>query len=115
MRTSEINIEITLDEQNVPEKIEWNATDSPSETVNDAKAMALAFWDQIGKGTVKIDLWTKDLEVHEMKRFIIEVISGLADTVRNATYDELMAIDMENLCKQLSLRLEQDIRLSQQM
>jgi gliding motility-associated protein GldC len=112
MRNSEINIEILLDNQNVPEKIRWEATDSPAEGMQEVKAMALAFWDNVSKGTLKIDLWTKDMEVHEMKRFFIETLSGMADTVRTATADEIMAMDMENLCKSLSKRLEQELQMN---
>lgn len=113
MKNSEINILIDLDEQHIPEKIQWQATDSPVDGFTEVKAMALALWDDTEKGTLKIDLWTKEMEVHEMKRFFIETISGMADTIRKATYDEVMAIDMENLCKNLTTRLEQEIKLMQ--
>ncbi|MCU0445444.1 MAG: gliding motility protein GldC [Microscillaceae bacterium] len=113
MKKSKINIEVTLDEQNVPELIEWQATDSPAIGFHPVKAMALALWDDHEKGTLKIDLWTKDMEVHEMKRFFIETMSGMADTIRNATYDEIMAIEIENLCQQLTTRLEQELRLNE--
>jgi gliding motility-associated protein GldC len=113
MKKSKINIEVTLDDQNVPELIEWQATDTPAIGFHPVKAMTLALWDDREKGTLKIDLWTKDMEVHEMKRFFIETISGMADSIRNATFDEIMAIEMENLCQQLSARLEQELRLSE--
>jgi gliding motility-associated protein GldC len=31
--------------------------------------MMLALWDQSYKNTLRIDLWTKDMPVDEMKRF----------------------------------------------
>jgi gliding motility-associated protein GldC len=113
MKKSEINIRINLDNQNVPETIQWQATDSPAKGWNAVKAMALGLWDDKEKGTLKIDLWTKDMEVYDMKKFAIEIISGLADTMRTATYDEVMAIEMENLCRELTARLEQELRLAQ--
>jgi gliding motility-associated protein GldC len=110
MRKSIIEIEVTLDADNVPEKLAWKAEDGFKNEPQDAKAMALALWDEKQKGTVKIDLWTKDMEVHEMKRFFIETLSGMADTIRNATQDEVMAMDMENLAKDLGKRLEKELR-----
>ena len=115
MRKSEIHIDINLDENNIPNKIMWDATDSPAQGPHEAKAMALSLWDGIEKGKLKIDLWNNEMEVHEMKQFAIEIISGLADTIRNATSDEIMAMEMENMCRELSKRLEQELKLNEQM
>ncbi|MEM9982949.1 MAG: gliding motility protein GldC [Bacteroidota bacterium] len=108
-RKEKITLDITLNEQNICEKIEWDATQKPVEGIENAKAMALALWENWDKGTAKIDLWTKDMEVHEMKRFCIETISGMADTIRKATGDEVMAMDMENLCERLHERLKAEL------
>lgn len=110
MREEKITLDITLDEQNVCEQIHWNATQKPEPGVEEAKAIALAIWDGWGKGTLKIDLWTKQMEVFEMKRFFIETISGMADTIRIATGDEVMAMDMENICKRMQDRLEEEVK-----
>jgi gliding motility-associated protein GldC len=113
MRKSEINLEITLDSEQVPDKIRWQADDSPADGWNEVKAIALALWDSKENGTLKIDLWTKEMEVYDMKRFFIETISGMADTIRKATADEVMAMDMENLCKNLTKRLEEEMKMAQ--
>lgn len=111
MKTSEIHIKVGLDEQNVPETIQWEADDSPAVGLQPVKAMTLALWDDVQKGTLKIDLWTKDMEVHEMKRFFIETMSGMADTLRRATSDEIMAYQIEELCKSLGDRLEKELKM----
>jgi gliding motility-associated protein GldC len=111
MKKSNIHIEVSLDEQNIPEKIEWQATDAFDEK-QDAKAMALALWDNTQQGTLKIDLWTKEMEVFEMKKFFIEILSGMADTLRNATQDEIMAMDIENLAKDFTKRLEKELKMA---
>ncbi len=113
MKQSSIHIKVGLDEQNVPDKIMWEADDSPLPEAQEAKAFTLAIWDGSESGTLKIDLWNKQMEVHEMKQFIIETISGLADTIRKATEDQVMAMDMENLCKSLSKRLEEELKAQQ--
>lgn len=110
MKKSKIAIEIQLDEQNIPDKIYWNADDAPMEGFQEAKAFTMAVWDTKDKGTLKIDLWNKEMEVYEMKQFVIETISGLADTVRRATSDDLMAMDLDNLCRELSKRLEEELK-----
>jgi len=110
MREEKINLHIELDDNHICENIQWEATNAPDPNMQDAKAMAIALWDKHGKGTAKIDLWTKDMDVYEMKQFIIETISGLADTVKQATDDDIMAMEMEILCKQLGQRLEKELR-----
>lgn len=110
MRKSEINFQVELDAQNIPEKIYWDATENPNEGINDTRAIALAVWDHYHKGTLKIDLWTKDMEVGDMKRFYIEVMSGIADTLLTATGDTAMAATIEDTCKVLSKILEEELQ-----
>lgn len=111
MKKSEILIAVTLDNQNIPESIQWQA--ESQEALQPVKAFTLALWDDSQKGTLKIDLWTKEMEVYEMKRFFIETIAGMADTIRNATQDDVMAMEMDALCRDLSARLEREIKQAQ--
>jgi gliding motility-associated protein GldC len=113
MKNSEINFKVELDNQNVPDKIYWDATDNPNEGINDTRAIAVAVWDHYHRGTLKIDLWTKDMEVFDMKRFYIEIMSGIADTLLTATNDKKMADDIEGLCQKLSKSLEEEIKAAQ--
>lgn len=101
MKKTKINIEITLDDQNVPEKINWEATDDPVEKNNESRSMSVSFWDHIDKNTLRIDLWTKEMEVDEMKRFAIDCMGGLAQTVLSATGDEFMSNEINALCDKL--------------
>ena len=113
MKKSEIHFTVDLDNQNVPDKIHWSATDNPNEGIEDTRAIAVAVWDHYHRGTLKIDLWTKDMEVIDMKRFYIETMSGIADTLLTATNDKKMADNIEALCQQLSKDLEAEIKAAQ--
>ena len=99
MKQSEIRFNIELDDQNLPDKIFWEATDSPLNGLSEAKAINVSMWDHLKKETLRIDLWSKDMQVDEMKRFVIDTIGGMADTIRSATNDTIMADKMENLCE----------------
>lgn len=114
MKKSEIRFSVELDSSNVPDKIYWDATDNPNEGLSDTKAIAVALWDHYHRSTMKIDLWTKDMEVLDMKRFIIEVMSGLADTAMTATGDQRMADEIENLCRVISKRVEEEYKAQTQ-
>lgn len=113
MKKSDINFSVELDKENVPEKIYWDATDNPNEGLSDTRAISIALWDHYHNSTLKIDLWTKEMEVIDMKRFLIEIMSGIADTAVNATGDQQMANDIEKTCRVLSKRLEEEIKQQQ--
>ena len=109
-KKSEINFAIDFDKDNVPEKINWNATDNPNEGIEETRAISLAIWDTHHKGTMKIDLWTKEMPVPEMKQFCIEIIAGIGETLMNATGDAKMSVAVEELCQQLSEQLQEELR-----
>ena len=110
MKQSEIKFTVELDSQNIPEKIYWEATDNPNEGLEETKAISLALWDHYHKSTMKIDLWAKDMEVGEMKRFYIETIGGMAESLLNATGDKTMYEQIDALCRSLSKKQEEDLR-----
>ena len=101
MKKTEINFTITLDDNNVPEKIDWEATDNPYEQLTETKTISINLWDHQHKNTLRIDLWTKDLQVDEMKRFAIDCIGGLGQTLLTATGDEFMSKEINELCDRL--------------
>ena len=101
MKKSAINFSIELDNNNVPEKIQWDATDKPDPGLTDTKSISVALWDHKQKNTLRIDLWTKDMPVDDMKRFYIECLGGLAQSALSATGDEFIASEINALCDRL--------------
>jgi len=101
MKKSAIEFSILLDDNNVPERITWDATDKPTDTPTQTKSISVSLWDDKQKNTMRIDLWTKDMPVDEMKRFYIENIGGIAQSVLTATGDEQMANEINALCDRL--------------
>ncbi len=106
---SEIRFSVELDDKRVPESIYWEATDNPNEGINDTRAIAVSVWDHYHKGTLKIDLWTKQMEVFDMKRFYIEIMRGISETLVNATGDRKAATRIGELCKELSDDLKEEM------
>ncbi len=102
MKKTNINFEIELDDQNVPENIHWKAEDQTDfEGLKDTKSLSISLWDHNLKNTLRIDLWTKDMPVDEMKKFYIDSLGGLAQSSLNATGDEFFANQMNELCDRL--------------
>jgi gliding motility-associated protein GldC len=106
MKKSEIYFSIALDENHVPEAISWRATDA-GEKIHFAKAINIALWDRQEPGTMKIDLWTKDMPVSEMKRFYIDTIGAMAESLNTATNDDVMVSKMRTLCEELVQHLHE--------
>ena len=103
--TSEILLKITLDENRIPEKLSWSAQDGGIED-EEAKAMLLSVWDSRNKESLKIDLWTKDMPLDEMKIFFHQTLLSLSDTFMKATQDEKMTATMKDFCAYFAEKLE---------
>ncbi len=106
MKQSSIHFNIQLDDNNVPEKIEWDATDKPDGGESESKAISISLWDHAQKNTMRIDLWTKDMPVNDMKRFYIDCIGGLSQSVLNSTGDEFISNEMNALCEKLAKHIQ---------
>jgi gliding motility-associated protein GldC len=63
--------------------------------------VSISLWDQAQKQSLRIDLWAKDMPVDEMKKFYIESLAGLGDSVKRSTGDEGMSQKIHDLCGQL--------------
>lgn len=99
MKKSEIKFNIELDDQHLPEKMEWMATDSDVDGVQECKALMLSVWDPKEKSTLKIDLWTKDMLIDEMKIFMHQTMLSMANTLEKSIQEEKMAGDMRDFCE----------------
>ena len=103
--TSEIKFLIELDENKVPENLTWTAQDGGIEA-QAAKAIMLSIWDSKVKETMRIDLWTKDMPVDEMKIFFHQTLIAMSDTFHRATGDEKMAETMKDFCDYFAEKLD---------
>ncbi|MEY8848022.1 gliding motility protein GldC [Psychroserpens sp. XS_ASV72] len=103
--TSTIELTVELDENRVPEKLHWTAEDGGI-SKEEAKAMMLAVWDSKAQETLRIDLWTKDMPVDEMKVFFHQTLVEMSKTFHRATQDEKMSATMMDFCDYFAEKLE---------
>jgi gliding motility-associated protein GldC len=103
--TSEIKFNIGLDENRVPENLTWTAKDGGVDA-EQAKAIMLSIWDSNAKETLRIDLWTKDMPVDEMKLFFHQTLVAMSETFQRATGDEKMADTMKDFCDYFAEKLD---------
>ncbi len=95
---SQTKIELTvgLNEDKMPVHIDWFIKGSPDTPAPiPCKAMLLSLFDKEQKDTFRIDLWTEEMQVVEMDRFMFQTLRGLADTYFKSTKNTTLANDMQ--------------------
>jgi len=103
--TSKITFTVDLDENRIPEEISWTAEDGGI-TDEASKAIMLSVWDHKQKDTLRMDLWTKDMPVDEMKQFFHQTLVSMANSFQRATNDEKMSATMLDFCDYFAEKLE---------
>jgi len=104
-KTSDISIKVILDENKIPENLRWSAKDGGIEN-EDTKAVLLSVWDHKTKEALRIDLWTKDMPLDEMKVFFHQTLTAMANTFERATNDLKMSATMRDFCDYFAEKLE---------
>ncbi|CAN5266009.1 gliding motility protein GldC [soil metagenome] len=112
MQKSTIEIDVFLNDNKVPEQINWRASDSNADEAQKAKAMCIAFWDGVEKSALRIDLWTKDMMVDEMADFYFQMFSTMGDTFERATQQKELSSDIKAFAKDFMKKFR-DIQLKE--
>ncbi|MDX8398724.1 MAG: gliding motility protein GldC [Gallionellaceae bacterium] len=104
MKQSEIKFTVTLDDKNNPVKIDWSASDNSK--TSSSKAVMISLWDAQEKNTLRIDLWTQDMMVDEMKQFYHQSLVSMADTLERATGEADAAKSIRNFAHEFAESLK---------
>lgn len=102
---SKIEFNVGLDENKVPEQLNWTAEEGGIKD-EEAKALMISVWDAKAKDTLRMDLWTKDMPMDEMKQFFHQTLVSMAGTFERATNDEKMSATMRDFCDYFAEKLE---------
>jgi gliding motility-associated protein GldC len=90
-RTAEIKVTIDLDGDNLPTRIEWQASESAEDGPVPCQSVMLSLWDSDNKTTAAIDLWTKDTTIDDMNLHFYQLFHKMADTYLRATKNSEVA------------------------
>ena len=104
-KTTSINIQVELDENNIPEKMKWAAQDGGVDN-EETQAILLSFWDAKTQETLKMDLWVKEMPIDQMQKFFHQTLMALSQTFYKATQDEKMTATMQDFCDYFAEKLE---------
>jgi len=106
MKTSEIKFTVSLDDEKIPETIVWEASDSQNHEPQPCKSVMISVWDNEFKNTLKIDLWTKDMPIDEMKQFFYETLLTMSDSFERATGEKAIMGDLRDYCAHFAEKME---------
>tara|TARA_B100000989_G_C19363308_1_gene394223 strand:- start:383 stop:712 length:330 start_codon:yes stop_codon:yes gene_type:complete len=104
MKETEITIKVKLDNNNIPEEIFWSAPDGG---IKDelSKAILLSFWDSNSKETLKMDLWTKEMPIEEMKTFFLQTFISMKQSLSKSIGDESLMNLVDDFCSEFEKRI----------
>lgn len=105
MKQSDIKFSIRLDDNRLPETIEWTADDAGMEKPAEANAIMLSVWDKEENNTLRIDLWTKEMLVDDMKQFFYQTLLSMSDTLARSTNETDAAKELKEFAKQFGSKL----------
>jgi gliding motility-associated protein GldC len=100
---SEITFTVHMDENQIPEAIQWRAGEAEDKGICDAAFLTI--WDKKEKNTLKIDLWTKDMMVEDMQMFFHQILLSMSDTYKRATNDEKLALEMRDFALEMGEKM----------
>lgn len=96
---NQIIIDVELDEQKIPERIFWAASQGGEAQLT--KAFFLSLFDPQRKDTLKIDLWTKDMNVNEMEVFMYNTLKAMGRSYAKAVNDAEAVAKFDALAESL--------------
>lgn len=98
-----IVFEVELGDNKIPKAITWSQ--EGNEGV-DTKAILISIFERKTKETLRMDLWTQDMEMMEMDRLFYHTMMSMAQTYFNATKNKEMSEDMRNFAKYFGEKTE---------
>ena len=101
MKKTSITIDVNLDDNHIPEKLSWSATDGGIDQ-QETHAIFLSTWDKETQESARIDLWTKKMPVDQMRVFVHQTLVGIRNSYMKATQDVEMGEAFQQFCDYFS-------------
>lgn len=98
-----IKLTISFDNDNIPEKITWEANEDMPKNVN-LKSLFIAGWEEDTKSTATFNIWTKEMRVDEMQQLYIQSLLTLSEGFERATGEKNIVAKMKDFCEQLGTK-----------
>ncbi len=106
MPKKEIKFTIELDEKNMPQSIEWEATDAGFNGKKPCNSMMIQLWDKDAQNSMHIDLWTQDMMVQHMNVHVFHNLMNIAGVYRRATGNAELAGMIQQFAQQFANQIK---------
>ena len=93
-----LNFQVEVDENHLLVNIKMNASDGDVNETN-INALMISAWDAQNKETLRIDLWTKEMPIHEMFIMYHQTMTGMASSLEKATGHDKLAGALRDYCE----------------
>ena len=103
-KQSEIKFKVHLDEQKIPEEIEWEASDAGPEGTQKTSSVMISLWDDAEKNTLSLSLWTKTMIVEDMDLHYLQTFMSMAENYERATNNKEVAQMIREFGQQFGLK-----------
>lgn len=113
MEKHSIGINVYLDNEKMPEHLEWSATGKEDDSYAPAKAFMLSLWDGAEKTALRMDLWTKKMMVDEMNDFYFQTLITMADNFTRATKNAALAQELKDFAHQFKKKADEALMKDQ--
>jgi len=113
MKEVEIKFRVKLNDNNIPDSIEWSATEADFEGEKPCDTLLISMWDREVKNTLSIDLWTNDMEIGEMNSHFYFTFMKMADTYQRATNNPKLADTIRNFANDFARSVEETLKKSE--
>ena len=84
-RTAEIKLFVDLDDDSLPTRISWEASEAKDKGPTPCHSVMLSLWDGENKTVAAIDLWTKETTIADINLHFYQTFHKMADTYLRAT------------------------------
>lgn len=111
MKTAKLLLHINLDVNNLPEKLAFETDDDDAIAPTEVKAFLLSLWNKADNQTLKVDLWTKDMQVDEMAFFYYQTLMSMADTFEKSTGQKNTCDTMRTFAKSFYEEAQQNFEI----
>ena len=97
-KKEKFSIEVVMDENLIPENLQWSSTQGDGESEN-ASAALIYLWNAQKNETFSLDLWTKKMSIEEMNKMMFQMIMTIANTYERATSEDQIALAMRDFAE----------------
>ncbi|MBX2845291.1 MAG: hypothetical protein KTR13_03675 [Saprospiraceae bacterium] len=103
MPKKDIQFQITLDNELIPEGIIWENSDDAK--ARQVKSLFVSGWDEKENSSLTFNIWTKDMRVDEMHHLYVQTLISLTDGFQKATGNEFVHEDMRTFLQNFEKKI----------